>query len=651
MKKITIQQLKLENFMGIKSFSLDADGGNLKVYGDNGKGKTTLASSLFWLLFGKDSQNRSDFQIKPVENGQDVHMVDSVVEALLHIDGQPVKLRKTFREIWKKKRGSAHQEFSGHETVQHIDDVPKKTGEYKAFIESIIPENVFKLLTNPNAFNTSLKWTERRKLLLEIAGDVSDTDIMESRDDLQQLANALKGKSVEDFRLIKAERKKAINKELDMIPIRVDEIRRGLPDNVGAEVQLNERLNELEAEENKLREKVNSIRSGGEIQAKKAELHELENRLRESQFEAKQGGMEEVYKLKAKISEEQSNVQNIERKRDRAQDEIQRLTVEAKQVANEKDALLAEYKQWSEKSFEAHTDCTCPTCGQDLPEDQVNAAKEKALAQFNLTKSENLERIKASGMTKKQKLDELAKQNTHNNALSVEYTDEITKKDKTLAKLKESLESSEKALKTDVENPALEELRQDIMVVKEDIGALTDGIDEAVALVHDSVRNVQEEKRNVAEKLQKLAGVPAAYQRIDELKQQEEALSEEFERIEELIYLTEEFMRAKVDILTDRINEKFEYARFKLFKQLVQGNLEETCETTVNGVSYDKGLNNAAKINAGLDIVRVLSEHYQIKLPAFLDNAESVVSPIDTGAQMIHLIVSEQDKELRVEKA
>lgn len=650
MKKVTINKLRLINFMGVSDFTIEPNGESLKIYGDNGSGKSTLAHGLNWILFDKNADNAKDFQIKPIVDGIEQHMLDSTVELDLMIDGQPVQLKKVYHEVWKKKRGSAKESFDGHAQKYWIDLVPVKKKAFDEFVESVIDEQVFKLLTNPDFFNSSMKWTERRKLLLEIAGDVSDEEIMQNSATLKDLANALEGKSVESFRLMKAERKKAINKELDMIPIRVDEIKRSLPDNVGEEVSLNKRMTELDAEIDRLREKVASIRSGGEIQAKKAELQELENKLREQEYAAKGEHQQDIYKLKTKNMEEQSNMQNIESKRDRAQDEMQRLSGEMERLAKEKDALMAEYKTWQEKAFEAHTDCSCPTCGQDLPTDQVDAAKDKAEKAFNLTKSQNMERIIASGKAKKQKLDELSAQHSQNKALSDDLTDEIIKKDKTLAKLKESLESSEKALREDAENPALDELHQEIIVIKEDIGGLTEGISEAVAATEDELKAIQDEKRTVSEKLQKLAGIPAAKQRIDELMQQEEALSQEYERIEHLVYLTEEFMRAKVNILTERINEKFEYARFKLFDSQINGGLKETCETTVSGVAYDKGLNNAARINVGIDIARTLSKHYGISLPQFVDNAEAVVNLLPSESQTIQLIVSGEDKELRVEK-
>src|SRR5690606_571202 len=136
--------------------------------------------------------------------------------------------------------------------------------------------------------------------------------------------------------------------------------------------------------------------------------------------------------------------------------------------------------------------------------------------------------------------------------------------------------------------------------------------------------------------------------RIEELREQEKVLAVEFERLERELFLLDEFTRAKVDLLENRINSKFRLARFKLFKEQLNGGLEETCEVMVEGVPYNS-LNNAARHNVGLDIIATLSEHYGIAAPIFLDNAESITRPLETPGQQIRLIVSANDKTLRVE--
>ena len=110
------------------------------------------------------------------------------------------------------------------------------------------------------------------------------------------------------------------------------------------------------------------------------------------------------------------------------------------------------------------------------------------------------------------------------------------------------------------------------------------------------------------------------------------------------------FIRTKVNLLEDRINSKFKYAKFKLFAEQINGGLTEVCETLFDGVPYSSGLNNAAKINVGLDIINTLSEHYGFSAPIFIDNAEAVTKLIATKAQTVSLVVSEQDKALRIER-
>lgn len=77
--------------------------------------------------------------------------------------------------------------------------------------------------------------------------------------------------------------------------------------------------------------------------------------------------------------------------------------------------------------------------------------------------------------------------------------------------------------------------------------------------------------------------------------------------------------------------------------------IEECCETSYHGIPY-KDLNTGARINVGLEIIKALTDEYHVTAPIFIDNAESVVKLVDMPSQMIRLVVSENDKTLRVEK-
>ena len=113
--------------------------------------------------------------------------------------------------------------------------------------------------------------------------------------------------------------------------------------------------------------------------------------------------------------------------------------------------------------------------------------------------------------------------------------------------------------------------------------------------------------------------------------------------IESQEFLCEEFIRTKVDMLEEKINKLFKNVKFKMFNTLINGGIEETCQTLINGVPYSDA-NNAAKINAGLEIINVISKHYQRSFPVFIDNRESVTKIIPTDCQIANLIVSEKIK-------
>ena len=111
--------------------------------------------------------------------------------------------------------------------------------------------------------------------------------------------------------------------------------------------------------------------------------------------------------------------------------------------------------------------------------------------------------------------------------------------------------------------------------------------------------------------------------------------------------MCERFTAIKSTMLEQSINANFKYVEFKLFNDLINGGVEETCEATVNGVPYG-AINHAAKINAGLDIINALQAIYKVSAPIFIDNAEAVVDFLNNDAQLIKLYVSAEDKKIKI---
>lgn len=643
--------LKLKNFKGIRTFTLEARGENVSIYGDNATGKTTLMDSFLWLLFGKDSANRADFDIKTLtEDGETLHGLDHSVEAVLNVGGKPITLRKVYAEKWTKKRGEASKTFTGHTTDHFVDGVPVQKKEYDAAVADIIDEDAFKLLTNPRYFNDMLHWQKRREILLEVCGDVSDADVIASDKALARLPEILGNRTLEDHRKVLAARKAELNREMGKIPVRIDEVIQGLPElpESSRESYINEIsvLSELKkgAEERRLR-----IEAGGEIAEKQKALRELESELLDMQNQLRSGIGDKVDGARAdrsKVMVEMDCLNSAIRSNRNALDDNQR---EIGRLEARMDQLRAEWGRENEKVFEFEQNDTCPTCGQPLPAEQLKAAREKAVADFNQSKAQKLETITKQGKDDRARAGELALQNA-------KLEKKIQADEKALQRLQQEADQlqgriDELAAQADdvMGDPAYIEKAAGKQILVDAIDALKAGNQEAVAAIETEIEELNTKLTTARTSLSAFEAHDKGKARIKELEAQERELAAEYERLEEELYLTEEFIRTKVKLLEDKINSRFEYARFKLFNVLVNGAVEECCETLFLGVPYSSALNNAAQINVGLDIINTLSEHYEFEAPIWIDNREAVTRLIPTRAQLISLIVSEPDKKLRVE--
>lgn len=230
MKTIYLKSLSLRNFKGIKKLDLSFDKHETNIHGANGTGKTTVFDAFTWVLFGKDSSDRKDFNIKTLNpNGTNVEKTEHTVTAVLSVDGKEITLHRIYRENWVKKRGEADAELKGHETLFYINDVPKKAGEYAAEISEIVDESVFKLITNPQYF-PAMKWQDQREILFKIAGTVSDQEIANGNREFEKLLEKLDGKKLADYKIQIAATKRKLKADLEAIPTRIDEAENAKPE-------------------------------------------------------------------------------------------------------------------------------------------------------------------------------------------------------------------------------------------------------------------------------------------------------------------------------------------------------------------------------------------------------------------------------------
>lgn len=644
--------LKLNNFKGIKDFVLVANGADVSIFGDNATGKTTLADAFMWLLFDKDSQNRKDFEIKTLgPDGEPMHGLEHVVEATLQLPGKHLTLRKVYAEKWTKKRGSAQSEFTGHTTDYFVNGVPVKKKEYDETIAGIADEDAFRLLTDPTFFNEQLHWQKRRELLLKVCGDVSDQDVIAANKELKPLADVLKSRTIDDHKKVLAGRRTEINRELEKIPVRIDEVNLSLPDTEGLDkFKLTAQAEGLKRDIEAKRQEIVKIESGGEALEKYNEISVIGGELIALKYELQGKLFEELESKRKELQALQANKYELQAEADAKGRKLETDRALAVQLEADIKSLRSKWNEVNAKEFVFEQDDTCPTCGQALPADELENAREIALAAFNSNKACRLEAITADGKASKQRLDELKEGIGILEAAVAEVLGEIENVSKKADEVVLLIENMAKDAEAYKEAPAyIAKLRRK-ETLKEEVAQLQQDTSQAVETVEADIAGLRAELIECQSLLNRFESKEKSEARIEELKERERELAEEYQQLEQQLFLTEEFVRSKVTMLEGKINSKFKMARFKLFNTLINGGIEDCCETVFDGVPY-ANLNNGARLNMGLDIINVLSEHYGFAPPVWIDNAESVTNILPTVGQQIRLVVSEADKKLRIERA
>ena len=650
---LTLLRLRLRNFKGIQEFELDTAGGDVSVWGDNGTGKTTLFDGFLWLLFNKDSENKTDFEVKALTpEGEALHGLEHEVEGTFLFNGRTVKLRKVYSETWTKKRGSAEKQFTGHTTEYFVDGVPVSKGEYERRIAGIVDEKVFRLLSDPSYFNEVLSWQDRRRILLEVCGDISDADVIATDPKLADLTGILGDRALDDHRkVIQASRVK-INKELEQIPVRISEVERNLPD-VGSldPALLAEDLNKARAARQAKAEELARAENGGAWLDKQNRLSAVRARLLEIESEHRNRAANAAFEKRRRAQEAQYAADAAKRDLDRLNADIPEKEREAARLGALLQELRDRWDQVDAEEFQAGGEPTvCPTCGQNLPAAMIEAARERALEAFNLSKSSRLEQITAEGKQTKQQKERLDAEVNRLKSNAEAAQEQLKKAQAEAARLQSELEKLQQpGVDTVARDPEHQRLAAERDQLTDAIQRLKAGAQADLAAIRGEIDRWDQVVASLEKQAADLRQHEAGMRRIEELRAEEKRLAAEYERLERELYLCDEFVRTKVRLLTDRINSRFQLARFRLFEEQVNGGLAETCVTTFNGVPY-KNLNHGSRLNVGIDILNTLSDHYGFRAPVFVDNAESVTSILPARGQMVKLVVSRRDKSLRIER-
>lgn len=675
--KLKIRSLHMENFKGIKS--LDVNFSNkTNIKGKNAAGKTTIFDAFTWLLFNKNSAGEEKFNVRPLDkDGKRIDNVEIKVVAVLDVDGKEVELSKVQKQNWVKKRGTDTVTLQGNVNSFEIDGYPKSEADFKAYVSGLAQsEDMFKLLTNPQYFS-SLKWKDQRDILMKLVAEVSDVELAQTDAKYAPLIDELeKAPSTDDIRAKFSKALSEWKKKQAEIPVRIDEAEKSKIDVDVAEQELAKAdLTRRIAECDKKIENAGSTL--GDLRSKEMQLQfdmsgiaqtmnrELYNR--RSNIDADLCGCKnEMDHFKATISLKEKQIADNAKAIADADAERKKLGEQynaEKAKAFDKTPYLFDESKWV---FDEST-TICSLCGQKLPADKIEqlkadfeSRKEKAKADakrklndsksdFITRKESNLEEIKADGFAKKNLIEELTKKNAdlqmEIDSLKKQEQGTFTNKEELCKLLSEIPEEADYS-----QNEEYAKLKARHNEVLAEIEKLeSNGVDQVVTDLKAEKADLQSQLDEVNKVIAQAANNVAIDDRIETLRDEQKEIGQKVADQEQMLYLLEEFIRFKLDKVSESINSHFKTVNFKLFEMQLNGGMKDCCECTVNGVPYST-LNSGHRIVAGLDIIRSLSELYGVSVPIFVDNAESLneFNVPDMDAQLILLSVSE-DKQLKVD--
>lgn len=642
--EIKLFNLKLNNFKGIKELEIDFQGQDTNIFGSNATGKTTIFDAFKWLFFDKDSNDKKDFNIKTLDsNNNPIHFLEHEVEATLLVDGQDITFRKMLQEKWVKKRGQEQQEFAGHETSYWIDEVPIKKKDYEERINNIIPESLFKLITDPLYFNNQMSWKERRELLINISNAaITDNDILNSNEQFKILKNNLDNRTIEDYKKVVQAKIKDLNKEKETIPVRIDELTKTLITefNIDYEkldeekVKCNEELQKIENEMLDVQERVKkNIALADLLATSKNELNSLKIKLEE---EHTNKNSSEIISL----TNEKSTLENSLRVNT---SDINELKLQVEKDNSRKQEL---YQKWDAVNNQVlkldPQEFVCPTCKREYDPDKKEELIKQFEDNFNSHKETEKKAVNSEGQLVSKRIEE------NNNKIAalenenIETTQNLEKVSEKLQSLKEEQQKQEV-----IDVTTLPEYQLKLQVVEQYQREVDNLTSEDTTEIQTKKATIVEQINDINKKLNERDTQEKTKVRIQELQEQEKEISQKVQELELQQYQIEEFTKAKIELLENAINSKFELVKFRLFRNQINGGMEECCDTLVNGVPFDD-VNNAHKILAGLDIIKTLIKFHNTSAPIFIDNRESINQLCDIDAQIISLVVTE-DKELRIE--
>lgn len=649
-----IKSLELTYFHNQAALKVDFSDTVTNIYGANGSGKTTILDALYFLLYQKDSKGRSDTSVRPYKlDGQLEHDIETSVKGVFEVNGYEFTLQIVHKEKWTKITGTDERKLTGNTNEFYVDGVPKKQKEYTAFVQEYFMEPWFSLTTNPNTFS-ELPWKEQRKILIDLIGDIENDDVFAVHPELQPLKADLERFTTEDLKRKLDNEIKGYKRIVEEVPARIDELTKSLSDITDPELQRKQaEIILLQAQKplEELQAKRAAVENGTVVKdlTNKVQLLESKMSVIRGIRREKIAKVQEPFKAKAaEIGQQCDNAAAQLRLLRPQMANVERQLAEAE---NMKKGLIDTWKAIDDEVF---NETECPCCHRPYTEEMLQPMLER----FNLSKAERTEKCNADGEEISEKIKSLKKEKSK---LLAQINKLSSFEVETAPKLRfENQQAMQAAVDkvAPVEDFIHPETHEKFYDLFEQIKLRNHELDDAKLDVNLHLQKIDKEikeaKKPVEEAQQTILRIRIdveTRERIEQLKNKKKNAMLQQGDCEQKLNLLNRFIVAKIDMLTESINNLFPNVSFKLFeKNIGNEGIKETCEITMHGVPY-RQLSFAEKHIAGMEIIRVIADKLNLNNPVFIDNRESISQLPKAPGQLINLIVSAEDRRLRIERA
>lgn len=669
MKKIEVKEIRLTDFKG-QSEKKIGFGHRAIVSGKNGCGKTTLADAFMWVFCDKDYSLKSNPDIRPDDGRECLPRVD----VDLVIDGKPVSVAK-FQKRTESKPKDGKPGKVALSNKYEINGVPKAERDFKADLkERGFDFDNFLMLSHMEIF-TDLKDADARKILFSMSDGAgkSDLEIAKTVPDCAELVPLLETYKADEIKAMNSATLKKAEEQLKAIPNQIIGMEQSKVDTDVAELELQK--NALQEQLSDLEKQIAQAgnEKAGEI---KAELAGLRTKLLEIDSKAKANLLEQKSSVCNKVS-------TLELDRNIKTSELNRKTSALESLRAQKKDLLEKLQnartqypkikdtEWDNTALECvksetfkDADTICPTCGQNLPPEQIEQLKRR----FEQKKQERInQQLKANEeweRDKKRKLDEVIQVGNKASADMKEahkqeetLTSEISKLTDELEHIKTSLDAENKNLEAIPKEPDFsgnakyQQILASIKEKQQELNSLDDG-EEAKKQLSEQLSGKKQELAAVNQRIGEANNNVRIDEQIEKLQESQKQYAQSKADAQMILDELKSLSMAKNTAFEDAVNQYFDGVKVELFDTQKNGEVVDACIWYVqdkdgNWKKLVGNANTALRMKGKIAIMDGLQKFYGVSYPIFVDCAaeldNSSLAGIKADAQLIFLKVAEGD--------